>query len=167
LAYTIACHMLARQLKVPSDCLTLARVTSDATDPARQIRDQIRQLQDEDSRLAESLRDTRAARHRIAAQIRSLEANLKLLEQLAGPAAERNLAEIQGGTIADAAAAILARLGGAGTMTQLVAELQEAGKLLRSPGAYPTLMKALTRDQRFERVPDQRGQWRLVTRKAR
>ena len=141
-------------------------MTSDASDPARQIRDQIQQLQGEDARLAASLRDTRTARHRISAQIRSLEANLKLLEQLAGPAADRNLAEIQGGTIADAASTVLGRLGGASPLTRLVAELQEAGKLLRSPGAYPTLMKALTRDPRFERVPDQRGWWRLVNRKA-
>lgn len=133
-----------------------------STDPADQIREQLRRLREEDARLAESLKDNRAARHQISAQIRSLEGNLRLFEQLDSPAAAREVAEFQAGTIADAAAALLARAEHPMALTDLVAALQDAGKLLRSPGAYPTLLKAMTRDHRFERVPGHVSTWRLV-----
>lgn len=131
------------------------------TDAKEQIRDQIRFLEQEDARLSESLRDTREARHRVSSQIRSLEGSLHLLEQLDSPTAARDVAELQAGTIADAAAVILARTEAPMALTALVASLQDSGKLLRSPGAYPTLLKALTRDHRFERVPGGGSTWRL------
>jgi len=69
---------------------------------------------------------------------------------------------IQAGTIADAAEVCLRQRGGSARLVELVEDLQRAGKVLRSEGAYATLFRALSRDQRFERAPGERGWWRLA-----
>jgi hypothetical protein len=131
-------------------------------DPIREIERQLTNLRRRDDHLAESLSETREERRQVAAQIRTLEANLQMLRQIAAKAPSGDTMAIQAGTIADAAEVCLRERGGSARLVELVADLQVAGKLLRSEGAYATLFRALTRDTRFERVPDCRGYWRLV-----
>ncbi len=135
--------------------------TPNSTDPIQEIERQLGQLRRRDDRLAESLRDTRDERRQIAAQIRTLEANLHLVREATSRRAPARAAALQAGTIADAAASLLRERGAPARLTDLVTELQAAGKLLRSEGAYATLFRALARDARFERVAGARGTWRL------
>ena len=130
--------------------------------PIREIERQLAKLRRRDDHLAESLTQTRDERRLVAAQIRALEANLQMLRQIAAKAPSGDTMAIQAGTIADAAEVCLQQRGGSARLVDLVEDLQSAGKLLRSEGAYATLFRALSRDPRFERVPDRRGHWRLV-----
>ena len=143
---------------------TLPRMSpsTNSEDPIREIGRQLAKLRRRDDHLAESLSETREERRQVAAQIRALEANLQMLRQIAARAPSGDTMAIQAGTIADAAGVCLRQRGGSARLVELVADLQVAGKLLRSDGAYATLFRALTRDTRFERVPDSRGYWRLV-----
>jgi len=136
--------------------------TPPAVDPVREIERQLEELRRRDGRLAQSLRDTRDERRQVAAQIRALEANLQLLRQVTAPTSGAHPAAMQAGTIADAAEAILLERGGSARLLDLAADLQAAGKLLRSEGTYATLFRALSRDARFERAPGERGTWRLT-----
>ena len=97
----------------------------------------------------------------MAAQIRTLEANLQMLRQIAARAPSGDTMAIQAGTIADAAEVCLRQRGGSARLVDLVEDLQRVGKVLRSEGAYATLFRALSRDARFERVLASRGVWRI------
>lgn len=130
--------------------------------PIREIERQLTSLRRRDDHLAESLSATREERRQVAAQIRALEANLQMLRQIAARAPSGDTMAIQAGTIADAAEVCLRQRGGSARLVDLVEDLQRAGKVLRSGGAYATLFRALSRDARFERVPDSRGYWRLI-----
>ena len=130
--------------------------------PIREIERQLTRLRRRDDHLAESLSATREERRQVAAQIRALEANLQMLRQIATKAPSGDTMAIQAGTIADAAEVCLRQRGGSARLVELVEDLQRAGKVLRSEGAYATLFRALSRDVRFERVPDSRGSWRLI-----
>ena len=135
---------------------------ANSEDPIRVIERQLAKLRRRDDHLTESLSETREERRQVAAQIRALEANLQMLRQIAARAPSGDTMAIQAGTIADAAEVCLRQRGGSARLVELVEDLQRAGKLLRSEGAYPTLFRALSRDARFERVPDTRGHWRVV-----
>ena len=136
--------------------------STNSEDPIREIERQLAKLRRRDDHLAESLSETREERRQVAAQIRALEANLQMLRQIAARRPSGDTVAIQAGTIADAAEVRLRQRGGSARLVELVADLQVAGKLLRSEGAYATLFRALNRDARFERVPDMRGYWRVV-----
>ena len=136
--------------------------STNSEDPIREIERQLAKLRRRDDHLAESLSETREERRQVAAQIRALEANLQMLRQIAARAPSGDTMAIQAGTIADAAEVCLRQRGCSARLVELVADLQVAGKLLRSEGAYATLFRALSRDQRFERAPGERGRWRLA-----
>jgi hypothetical protein len=136
--------------------------STNSEDPIREIERQLAKLRRRDDHLAESLSATREERRQVAAQIRALEANLQMLRQIASRSESRDTMVIQAGSIADAAEVCLRLRGGSCRLVELVDDLQGAGKLLRSAGSYATLFRAMTRDPRFERVPDRRGYWRLV-----
>jgi septal ring factor EnvC (AmiA/AmiB activator) len=140
--------------------------STNSEDPIREIERQLAKLRRRDDHLAESLSETREERRQVAAQIRALEANLQMLRQIAARAPSGDTMAIQAGTIADAAEVCLRQRGGSSRLVELVADLQVAGKLLRSEGAYATLFRALSRDQRFERAPGKRGWWRLADPRA-
>jgi len=136
--------------------------STNSEDPIREIERQLAKLRRRDDHLAESLSETREERRQVAAQIRALEANLQMLRQIAARAPSGDTMAIQAGTIADAAEVCLRQRGGSARLVDLVEDLQRAGKVLRSEGAYATLFRALSRDQRFERAPGERGWWRLA-----
>ena len=140
--------------------------STNSEDPIREIERQLAKLRRRDDHLAESLSETREERRQVAAQIRTLEANLQMLRQIAARRPSGDTVAIQAGTIADAAEVCLRQRGGSVRLVALVEDLQAAGKLLRSDGAYATLFRALGRDRRFERTPGERGSWRLAAPKA-
>ena len=140
---------------------------ANSEDPIRVIERQLAKLRRRDDHLAESLSETREERRQVAAQIRALEANLQMLRQIAARAPSGDAMAIQAGTIADAAEVCLCRRGGSARLVELVEDLQGAGKLLRSEGAYATLFRALSRDRRFERATTERGWWRLADLRAK
>jgi len=145
---------------------TLARVIGDV---AEQLRRQIVELEEERAQRQEEiatlnlrLRDPRQAVRRIGGEIKSLRNHLRLLEETGDPEAASELAKIQASTIAAAAQIIMTKHGGRMALAQLVIELQAVGKLRDSSGAQATLLKALSRDGRFERDPAMKHHWRLI-----
>lgn len=137
----------------------MARARTDAG-TRRDVQHQLQELKATDQLLAASLRDTRAERRKLAAQIRALEAHAALSEQLTDPAMTLLTAQLQGGTIAEAAALVLQERGPM-RVVDLLTVLQDAGKLRRSEWAYSTLFTSLSRGDRFERAPAKRGYWQL------
>lgn len=134
-----------------------ARSAGGSPDEARR---ELERLLSEDQRLSEVLRTTRAQRRRLAAEIRALEAHLSFSPQVTDPEWARRAAALQGGTIADAAAMVLADRGPMRT-SELLKVLQAVGKLRHSEWAYSTLAMSLRRDPRFERDQRNRGGWLL------
>lgn len=125
------------------------------------VQRQLRELKAKDKLLAAKLRATRAERRKLSAQIRALEAHAALSQQLMDPEKAMLTAQLQGGTIAEAAVLVLQERGPM-RIVELLAVLQDAGKLRRSEWAYSTLFTSLSRDARFERLPGRRGYWQLA-----
>ena len=136
--------------------MTGARSTGKSSDPKLRVEE----LKREYDRLGEVLKEARGVRRRLAALIQALDAELANSLDSDLPAAVRQAAALQSTTIAEAAAVILGQSGPM-RLADLMSELQEAGKLRRSEWAYSTLFTTLTRDERFVRVPQKRGVWRL------
>lgn len=122
-----------------------------------EIQVRLEQLRRQDAELAALLSETKAARQRIAAELRTLQATLNWIRS----GSNRDDADLYLGTIGDAVAVLLKR-NGPMRVADLSRALQEAGKLLEAPSAYPTLFKTLARDRRFAKVEGRRGYWRLV-----
>ncbi|HUY24497.1 MAG TPA: hypothetical protein VMV09_04230 [Candidatus Saccharimonadales bacterium] len=131
---------------------------SEGKSPDPQLR--VKELKREYARLAEVLKEARVVRRRLAALIQTLDGELANSRSSDLPDRVRKVAALQSTTIAEAAAVILGQSGPM-RLADLMSELQEAGKLRRSEWAYSTLFTTLTRDERFVRVPQKRGVWRL------
>jgi hypothetical protein len=129
-----------------------------SSDSLRSIEAQLAHVQQEHMRLAQVIREAKARQRAISSEMRTLEAHLRL----ARDPRKGDVATLQAGTLGEAAAAALSRAGKPVRIIDLVKELQDAGKLLRTEWAYSTLAKTLARDPRFRREPGHRGYWKLA-----
>jgi hypothetical protein len=136
--------------------------TGGADPSLRSVETQLAQVREEYERLSEAIRTAKGRQRVLAAEMRALEAHLLLARDPEGGTA----AAMQAGTLGAATAAIL-RSSGPMRIADLVRELQDRGKLLRSEWAYSTLAKTLARDPRFKRVQSRRGYWQVVARTGR
>jgi chromosome segregation ATPase len=128
------------------------------SDPVGQVEARLAEVQREHAQLSLQVEAAKAQQRKLSAEMRTLEAHLQLTKS---PSAARS-AVLQAGSLGDATAGILEEAGRPMRIVELVRELQDAGKLLRSEWAYSTLAKMLVRDARFARALGQRGYWELA-----